>query len=123
VNAVAGVAFPVDFDGQGRTSLVSGSDRIRQMIEQVLFTQPGERVNLPEFGSGLLGLVFAPGGDTLAAATQQIVQAALQQWLGDLILLSDVEVEFGDGLLRVSVGWVERATGTARQDQFQVGVP
>ncbi len=123
MSAVSGLSFPVEFDGQGRTTLVDGEDRLRQLIEQVLFTQPGERVNQPDFGSGLMNLVFAPGGDTLAAATQQLVQAALQQWLGDLILLDDVQTDFGDGVLTVTVGYVERATQTSRQDVFQVGLP
>ena len=123
MSGVSGLSFPLEFDGQGRTTLVGGETRLRQMIEQVLFTQPGERVNLPDFGSGLLSLVFAPGGDTLAAATQQIVQASLQQWLGDLILLDDVTTEFGDGVLTVTVGYVERATQTSRQDVFQIGTP
>ena len=69
----------------------TSDDHIRDLIEQVLFTAPGERVNRPNFGSGLLQLVFAPNSDELAAATQFLVQGALQQWLGDLIQVEGVE--------------------------------
>ena len=53
----------------------SDEDHVRDLIEQVLFTTPGERVNRPTFGSGLLQLVFAPNSDALAAATEMTVQA------------------------------------------------
>ena len=54
-------------------------DYVRQLVEQVLFTSPGERVNLPDFGSGLLQLPFAPNSLEMAAATQFTVQAALAE--------------------------------------------
>ena len=76
------VDFPYRIDGRGRTATTSEDDHLRDLIEQVLFTAPGERVNRPTFGSGLLRLVFAPNGDALAAATQMTVQGNLQQWLG-----------------------------------------
>ena len=78
------VNFPYKIDGQGRTATTSDDKHIRHLIEQVLFTSPGERVNRPDFGSGLLQLVFAPGSDELVATTQFLVQSTLQQWLGDL---------------------------------------
>ena len=54
--------------------------------------QSGERVNRPDFGSGLLQLVFAPNSTELAAALQFTTQAALQRYLGDLIDLQQVQV-------------------------------
>ena len=74
--------FPFQFDGRGRTREADLEDYITQLVEQVLFTSPGERVNLPDFGSGLLQLPFAPNSVEMAAATQFTVQAALQKWLG-----------------------------------------
>jgi uncharacterized protein len=71
------VNFPFAFDGRGRTQDPLG-DYLRQLVEQVLFTSPGERVNLPDFGSGLLQLPFAPNSLELAAAIQFTVQSALQ---------------------------------------------
>ena len=81
------IDFPLHLDGGGRTATTDDDDHIRDMIEQVLFTNPGERVNRPDFGSGLLQLVFAPNSTELAAALQFTIQAALQRWLGDLIEL------------------------------------
>ena len=52
--------FPYHFDGRGRTATTGRDDHIRDLIEQVLFTAPGERVMRPDFGSGLLALVFEP---------------------------------------------------------------
>ena len=82
--------IPYHFDGRGRTATTTDDDHVRDMIEQVLFTIPGERVNRPDFGSGLLQLTFAPLSDELASATQFLVQGSLQQWLGDIIAVEQV---------------------------------
>jgi hypothetical protein len=100
------IDFPFHFNALGRTAVTDEADHIRDMIEQVLFTSPGERVNRPDFGSGLMQLVFAPNSDELAATTQALVQGALQQWLGDLILVESVQVENRDAVLRVIVKYV-----------------
>jgi phage baseplate assembly protein W len=114
--------YPFRFDGRGRTAATTDDDHIRDMIEQVLFTMPGERVNRPTFGSGLLQLVFAPNSDALAAATQLSVQASLQQWLGDLILVQRVDVVNVDSRLEVTVEYVVRRTQEARVAQFSRAV-
>jgi phage baseplate assembly protein W len=113
--------FPFAFDGRGRTAATGYEDHVRDMVEQVLFTSPGERVNRPTFGCGLLQLVFAPNSDTLAAATQLTVQAALQQWLADVIEVASVSVENTDATLRVTVVYSLRRTGELRSEVFTAG--
>lgn len=113
--------FPLRFNGVGRTAECSDEKHLRDLIEQVLFTAPGERVNRPTFGSGLLQLVFAPNSDTLTAATQLSVQAALQQWLGDLIEVKAIEVTSVESALNVTVTYVSRRTGAERTDLFASG--
>src|SRR3989440_12988938 len=97
------IDYPFQFDGRGRTAETTDEDHMRDMIEQVLFTAPGERVNRPTFGSGVMQLVFAPNSDALAAATQIQVQSALQQWLRDLIEAGEVQVTKDDAALNVLV--------------------
>ena len=72
------IDYPFHFDGRGRTAVADFEDHIRDMIEQFLFTYPGERVNRPDFGSGLLQMVFAPNSPELAAALQLTIQAGLR---------------------------------------------
>ena len=55
------------------------------MIELLLFTSPGERVNRPDFGSGLRNILFAPNSPELASALQFSIKASMNRWLGDLI--------------------------------------
>lgn len=110
--------YPFHFDGRGRTAETNGDDHIRDLIEQVLFTSPGERVNRPTFGSGVMQLVFAPNSDALATATQRLVQGALQQWLGDLIQVQAVEVQNEDAILRITVQYVVRRTQQSQVAQF-----
>lgn len=113
--------FPFQIDGRGRTS-TSGDHHIRDLIEQLLFTSPGERVNRPTLGSGLLQMVFAPSSDELAAATQFLVQGTLQQWLGDLIQAEAVRVEIQDSTLQVTVQYVVRTSQVRQVAQFSKGV-
>ena len=86
------VDFPLRFDVKGRSATTSEEEHLGDLIEQVLFTNPGERVNRPTFGSGLMQLVFAPKSDALLAATQLTVHGALQEWLGSLIQVESVVV-------------------------------
>jgi Bacteriophage baseplate protein W len=115
------VDFPFSFGTNGRTAGTSDDDHIRDLIQQVLFTAPGERVNRPDFGSGLLRLVFAPNSDELSAATQFLVQGALQQWLGDLIEVNDVQVDNSDSSLFVQVSYTVRRTQQQNLAQFNRG--
>jgi phage baseplate assembly protein W len=110
--------YPYRIDGRGRTALADDDEYVRDLIEQILFTVPGERVNRSDFGCGLLQLVFAPNGTELAAATQFTVGAALQQWLGDLVQVQDVRVEADDSALRVTIVYVVMRTQQQRTATF-----
>src|SRR5215213_4416128 len=96
---------PLRLDGRGRVATTGPDDHVRDMIYQVLFTSPGERVNLPDFGCGLLQLVFMPNSDALATATQFMVQGSLQRWLADVIQVEEVLVANEDERLVVDVSY------------------
>jgi phage baseplate assembly protein W len=102
------IDFPWHTDHRGRTGATGAEGHIHDLIEQVLFTSPGERVNRPTFGSGLMQLVFMPNSTELATATQFLVQGALQQWLGELIQVEAVQVESEDSTLRITVQYMIR---------------
>ena len=112
------IKYPFQFDNSGRTAAIDNDRHIREMIEQVLFTAPGERVNRPDFGSGLMQLVFEPNSDELATTTQFMVQAALQQWLGDIIEVNEVTVNNEDSKLHVTVAYTIRHTQQSQVAQF-----
>jgi phage baseplate assembly protein W len=115
------VAFPLRFDGHGLTAQADEDRHVRELIEQLLRTGPGERVMRPEFGSGLMQLVFAGNSPELAATTQFLIQGALQTWLGDVIAIESVEVESVDSTLAVEVRYVNRRTQT--RDAARVTAP
>src|SRR6185312_4627990 len=104
------INFPFKFDGRGQTATANESQHIRQMIEQLIFTSPGERVNRPTFGSGVLQLIFAPNSPELAATVQFTMQAAIQQWLGDVIQVENLEVLATDSTLSVDMSYSIRRT-------------
>jgi phage baseplate assembly protein W len=117
------IAFPFRIDGRGRTAAPPDlNTHIVELIEQLLFTNPGERVNRNNFGSGLMQSVFAPNSSELAAATQFLVQGGLQQWLGNLILVQGVEVQALDNQVVVNVQYVVRNTQTVQSAQFTRGI-
>jgi phage baseplate assembly protein W len=107
--------YPLHIDGRGRIAATDEDDHIRDLIEQVLFTDPGERVNLPDFGCGIKQLVFAPNSDVLATATQFTVSHALQKWLGDLIDVRSVDVRALEETLQIQIVYVKKATLEQKQ--------
>ncbi len=112
------IDYPFHFDHRGRTATTGEDDHTRDMIEQFLFTNAGERVNRPDFGSGLLQIIFAPNSPELAAALQFTVQAGLQRWLGDVIEVRTVEVTSEEATLRVVVNYLVRRTQETRVATF-----
>jgi uncharacterized protein len=115
---VAHLDFPFHIDGRGRSAEVEDDAHIRDLIYQVLFTNPGERVNRPDFGCGVRQLVFMPNSDALAAATQLVVQGSLQRWLENVIRVESVSVEAVDSELRVAVVYSKLTGGGPRRDVF-----
>ena len=117
------LAFPWSVDGRGRTTATDRDGHVRDLIQQVLFTSPGERVMRPDFGSGVLAMVFEPGGPEVAATAQFLVQASLERELSDVIAVHGVEVEAGragDAALVVTVAYVVHRTGAHEVAGFRV---
>lgn len=115
------IAFPFHADSHGRTASANYDDHVRDMIEQLLFTSPGERVMRPDLGCGLLDLVFQPNSPELASTLQLSVQAQLQLWLGDVIQIGDLQITSEDSTVRVLLSYVVIPTGTMRTDVFVAG--
>ncbi|GAA1857106.1 GPW/gp25 family protein [Myceligenerans crystallogenes] len=116
------VGFPLRLDLRGRTALADDPAWVAGLVEQVLFTAPGERVNRPDFGSGVGRLVFAPSDDALATTTRALVQGALQQWLGDLVRVEDVRVTSADSRIEVVVEYLPlHATSPEQRRSVTVG--
>ncbi len=111
------ISFPLRVAGEGLVQ-AGAADHLRDMIEQVLFTRPGERVNRPDFGCAIDLLVFEAGNTEVVAATQALVRASLQTWLGDLIIVERVNVDVGDGTLTIAVQYVDVRSRDRRTDEF-----
>lgn len=114
----ADIAFPFQVDRRGRTAESGYDDHVREMIEQLLFTSPGERVMRPDYGCGLLDLVFSPNSPELASALTLSVQAALQRWLGDVIEIHALAVTSTDSTVQVDLSYLIRPTGTVATEVF-----
>jgi uncharacterized protein len=121
VGAIVNIAFPYAFDATGHTATTDPLSHIGDMIEQILFTSPGERVNRPTFGSGTAQLVFAPNSDLLAGVQQQAIQAGLQQWLSDLITVQSVSVVGDDSTLQITVVYLVLQSQQQQTQQFVYG--
>jgi hypothetical protein len=113
------LAFPYGFDARGRTAMADDTAHFEEMIEQFLFTSAGERLMIPEFGSGLMQMVFAPNSPEVASALQFSVQGGLQRWLGDAIEVRELSVESDDAILRVNLVYAIRRTPETRTRVFE----
>ncbi len=114
--------YPWRIDGRGRTAEAPPNEHIRQLMEQVLFTSPGERINRPDFGSGVMQLIFAPNSDELATASEFLVQGALQQWLGELLQIEAVTIQSEEETLHITVQYLLRSTQERQVAEFRQGV-
>lgn len=112
------IGYPFSIDGRGRIADATADQHIRQLIEQVIFTLPGERVNRPDFGSGVQQLIFAPNSDEVAAATQFLIKGALEQWLGDDIVVEEVMVQSEDTSLQITIQYIVRQTQQRQVVEF-----
>lgn len=115
--------FPYRFDARGRTATIDDAGHIRGMIEQLLFTNPGERVNRPDFGSGILQLVFSPNSPEVAAALEFTMHAALDRFLGDLIEVRRLEVASEESTLTVDLSYAIRRSGEQRDETLIRSLP
>jgi uncharacterized protein len=113
------IAFPFRIDRRGRTAHADRDHHVHDLIEQLLFTSPGERVMRPDFGCGLLDLVFTPGSPELASALELSVHAALQRRLGDLIEVQSLDVVSEENTVRVQLRYVVRSTGQRHDEVFE----
>jgi phage baseplate assembly protein W len=118
-------AYPFRIDvASHQAAQVAYPDHVAQMIRQVLLTDPGERINLPEFGCGLRRLVFAPLSDALQATTQLIVMQALSRWLAGQIDVKEVAAsragETADGVLQIRIDYVLIETREQHQALLEV---
>src|SRR3954470_10657463 len=105
------LAYPYHFDGRRRTAQTDGGRHVRDLIEQLLLTEPGERVNRPDFGSGVMQLVFAAASPEVAATVEFLVRGALQQFLSSRIAVSRVEVEAVEATLTIQIDYTILETG------------
>jgi uncharacterized protein len=113
------IASPYSIDGRGRTADSDPQTHLRDLIESVLFTSPGERVMRPTFGCGLHRLVFAPNSDQLAATLKVLATTSLTQWLGDLIEVADVQIDNQDSTLSIAVSYIVRSTNETADVSFE----
>jgi phage baseplate assembly protein W len=112
------IDFPYHVGPRGRTAVTDDDEHIRDMIKLVLLTSPGERVNRPDFGCGLLKMVFESGSPEIASALEFTIRGALQRWLGDVIEPGSVRVASEDSKLHVAVSYTVRRTGSPGTASF-----
>ncbi|QIO61609.1 GPW/gp25 family protein [Rhizobium leguminosarum] len=113
------IAFPYTFDANRSTALAIGPAHVRQMLEQLLFTMPGERVNRPDFGCGIQRMVFAPQSTEVMATLQALVESEIHRWMGDVISLRKLEVFSEDATLRVLLEYQLPRDNTVRAERFE----
>lgn len=115
--------YPYTLGGSGVPTTTTADDHLRDLILQVVFTNPGERVNLPEFGVGVQRLVFEPSGNTLLATAQFLISTNLQRWLGDRITLQQVNVTAIPGEeneVTIEINYIKKTTQQQQQVVVQI---
>ena len=109
------IAFPYRLAASGQTATADQDDYIRDLLQQIVFTEPGERVNRPDFGCSLRRLVFTDGRSETTAAVEALIHSALRQWLGDVVQIQHVDVTAVDSLVQVTIGYFDQRSQMMRQ--------
>jgi phage baseplate assembly protein W len=115
--------YPYAVNGRALPNTTDAVDHLQDLILQVLFTNPGERINLPQFGAGIQRLLFEPNSDALRSSTQFLVLTNLNQWLGDRIDVQRVDVASNPGFeeqVVITISYVVKVT--QQQQTMQVTV-
>lgn len=115
------IDFPYHFDGRERTSETSEEDHIRDLIEQILFTNPGERLNRPDFGAGIYQLLFAPVSAEQVAVTEFMIRSALQQNLGQRIEVREITAEGVEATITITIAYRILRSGALSSASFKLG--
>lgn len=113
------IGWPFRFDRRGRTSAADYDEHVSHMVDLLLFTSPGERVMRPDFGCGLLDLVFEPNSPELASTLQVTIYGQIERWLSDVIVVEALSVESEDAIIRVHLVYRVLASGSRRTDVFE----
>jgi phage baseplate assembly protein W len=117
----SGLGFPFRIDSSGRVHADGGDPLLRGKVLQLLLTAPGERVNLPEYGTRLKDVVFDPNNDVLAAATEFAIARALMRFLGEELQMDSVQIRSDGSELLVDIVYLRKAD--LRTERLRVGVP
>jgi phage baseplate assembly protein W len=114
--------FPFRIDQNGRSSTTNEEQHIKNLIEQILFTSPGERVNRPNFGCGLKQIIFEPNSDILTVSIDTMIQSSLNSFLDHLIIVESVNVKNENSILEVTVKYTIRKNQRIMVETFRRGV-
>ena len=105
-----GPVFPFRPGPDGRLAYTGGDAIVRQSIETILDTEPGERVMLPTFGCGLRRFLMQPNTPATRTGMQQKISDSLRRW-EPRIQVSEVSVTPGDdpALVWISISYTQLA--------------
>jgi len=116
--------YPFALDA-GLNSLAVQTDyaeHVEQLMKQVLFTNPGERINRPDFGCGIRRMVFSPNSQESASLAQVTIYQALQKWLGSLIKVEEVKIKALEEVLEIRIGYLLKIRRERRYLNMEVSV-
>jgi len=116
------LVYPFRISSLRRSAISDWDEHVQQLIEQVLFTTPGERVNRPDFGSNALQQIFSINSDEIATANQFLLQASLQQWLSDVIQIEDLKVQTQEATLQITIQYKVLKTQERRTGNFNYAI-
>jgi phage baseplate assembly protein W len=108
------LAFPFRIGSDGRTATpANDAEHVRDELLQLLLSNPGERLFLPEFGGGVRRLVFEPASDVLVGVVKARITNALSRWLAQRLTVEMIEVVLGEAGASIEVTVKYRPAGAA----------
>jgi phage baseplate assembly protein W len=117
------LSYPFRIGPNGRpVQVTSIEEHIRDELEQLLLTSPGERLFLPEFGVGLQKLSFGNLNESNLALAKTVFTEKLAKWLGNRIIPDELELEVVNDKINLKLRYRIRETNDSRVLFLQKGV-
>jgi phage baseplate assembly protein W len=98
------LAFPFRIGGDGRAATApSIESHVENELYQLLLTDLGERLYLPELGTNLRRLVFEGADAATAGIAKATVTQAIGRWLGDRVTVEEIDVQVASPSIEVMI--------------------
>jgi phage baseplate assembly protein W len=114
------LSFPFRIGSDGRTAQTGTvQEHVGDEVEQLVLTNQGERLWVPDFGGGARRLVFQGRNEATETMAKAMLSQSLERWLGHRVTVEELTVEGSDAQITIELKYRIAGTQDGRIVRFQ----